>query len=300
MLRAFDLRNGKVLWTFKTGNPIASGPTIFAAGGREYVAVTVGGTPTSSNGGTVSQLFVFTLGTGTTARTTQSVQPAAAWPVTGAAPPNCPPHARRQPVAAFGSPSAAAPSRSRSGEPTARTKPPSRGASRLRGKPVAGAVVAVDRYRLPRRTDAQGRFSVLVDSTLARRHPIHVADRLPCNRGRAPADRRREEDVAVTPRAVCPSVTGSSVFARSRRRAASSSPGAPCASMVPPPPESSCSRIACRGRSRTRAGTPCAARPSSRGQPIETSGRSPSLPTRTATTSPTSPPPTRQGATRSR
>ena len=86
VLRAFDLRKGKVLWTFKTGNPIASGPTIFAAGGREYIAVTVGGTPTSSNGGTASQLFVFTLGTGTTARTTQSVQPAAASPETVAAP----------------------------------------------------------------------------------------------------------------------------------------------------------------------------------------------------------------------
>ena len=128
VLRAFDLETGKVLWTFKTGNPIASGPTIFAAGGKEYVAVTVGGTPTSSNGGTVSQLFVFTLGTGTTARATQSVQPrgglARDWRRA-----HCPPHARRQPVAAFGSPSAAAPSRSRSGEPTARTKPPSRGAS---------------------------------------------------------------------------------------------------------------------------------------------------------------------------
>ena len=38
------------------------GPTIFAAGGKEYVAITVGGTPTSSNGGTASQLQVFTIG----------------------------------------------------------------------------------------------------------------------------------------------------------------------------------------------------------------------------------------------
>ena len=173
VLRAFDLRNGKVLWTFKTGNPIASGPTIFAAGGREYVAVTVGGTPTSSNGGTASQLFVFTLGTGTTARTTQSVQPAAAWPVTGAAP-----NAHRTLVATGGGVRITV---SGGAVPLALWRADSSneatvaGRLGLRGKPVAGAVVAVDRYRLPRRTDAQGRFSVLVDSTLARRHPIHVA-----------------------------------------------------------------------------------------------------------------------------
>ena len=34
--------------------PIAAGPTIFSADGKEYVAVTVGGTPTSSNGGVAS------------------------------------------------------------------------------------------------------------------------------------------------------------------------------------------------------------------------------------------------------
>src|SRR6185503_10254265 len=63
VLRAFDTRSGKVLWTSSPlGAPIAAGPTIFAAGGREYVAITVGGTPTSSNGGTLSQLHVFALG----------------------------------------------------------------------------------------------------------------------------------------------------------------------------------------------------------------------------------------------
>ena len=61
VLRAFDLKTGKVLWTFQTGNPIASGATVFAHDGKEYVAITVGGTPTSSNGGTVSQLQVFSL-----------------------------------------------------------------------------------------------------------------------------------------------------------------------------------------------------------------------------------------------
>ena len=62
VVRAFDLRNGKVLWTFQTSHAIASGPTVYSVGGKEYVAITVGGTPTSSNGGTASELHVFALG----------------------------------------------------------------------------------------------------------------------------------------------------------------------------------------------------------------------------------------------
>ena len=52
VLRAFDVRTGKVLWTFQTGAPIAAGRRVYSVGGKEYVAITVGGTPTSSNGGT--------------------------------------------------------------------------------------------------------------------------------------------------------------------------------------------------------------------------------------------------------
>ena len=62
MLRAFDSKTGKVLWTFQTGRQIAAGPTIFTSGGKEYVAITVGGTPTSSGGGLASQLQVFAIG----------------------------------------------------------------------------------------------------------------------------------------------------------------------------------------------------------------------------------------------
>jgi alcohol dehydrogenase (cytochrome c) len=176
VVRAFDLRKGKVLWTFKTGNPIASGPTIFEAGGKEYLAVTVGGTPTSSNGGTVSQLFVFSLGTQSASRTTQSIR-LASWPVTGAKP--VPSVASRSLSAtgggvritvAGGAVPLALWQANSSNETTIA------GRIVLRGKPVAAAVVAVDRYRLPRKTDAQGRFSVPVDTTLARRHPLHVAD----------------------------------------------------------------------------------------------------------------------------
>ncbi len=44
VVRAFDLKTGKILWKFDTGRPIASGPTIFSAGGKEDIAITVGGT----------------------------------------------------------------------------------------------------------------------------------------------------------------------------------------------------------------------------------------------------------------
>lgn len=63
VLRAFDSRTGKVLWSFQTGAQIAAAPVLYQAGGTEYVAVNVGGTPTSSFGGTsTSRLDVFKLG----------------------------------------------------------------------------------------------------------------------------------------------------------------------------------------------------------------------------------------------
>ncbi len=47
-LRAFDVKTGKVLWTFQTGAQIADGPSIYSINGTEYIAIGVGGTPTSS------------------------------------------------------------------------------------------------------------------------------------------------------------------------------------------------------------------------------------------------------------
>jgi PQQ-dependent dehydrogenase (methanol/ethanol family) len=61
VLRAFDDSSGNVLWSFQTGYQIASGPSIYEDNGKEYLAITVGGTPTSSYGGTASQLQVFAL-----------------------------------------------------------------------------------------------------------------------------------------------------------------------------------------------------------------------------------------------
>ena len=93
VLRAFDLRTGKVLWTFQTGRQIAAGPTIFSAGGKEYIAITVGGTPTSSGGGLASQLQVFALG-GSKAESPRPPGLAAAGP-----PSPSEPAARKQPHA---------------------------------------------------------------------------------------------------------------------------------------------------------------------------------------------------------
>ena len=61
-LRAFDLKSGKVLWSFQTGHQIAAGPAIYSVDGKEYIAITSGGTPTSSNGGISSELQIFALG----------------------------------------------------------------------------------------------------------------------------------------------------------------------------------------------------------------------------------------------
>ena len=183
VLRAFDLTNGKVLWTFQTGRQIAAGPTIFTADGKEYIAITVGGTPTSSGGGLASQLQVFAIGGSKTESpkplSTSSVEPLAS---------------RAAPKAT----TAAAPTRFVAAATTAARKArilidggavsltswtPSTsnlvnvgGRVVFGGSPVVGARIAVDRYVLPRATDSDGRFVSPVDSTLARRHPVTVVD----------------------------------------------------------------------------------------------------------------------------
>jgi PQQ-dependent dehydrogenase (methanol/ethanol family) len=62
VLRAFDAKTGKLLWRFQTGAQIASAPTIYTLDGKEYLALTVGGTPTSSAGGKESRVQIFALG----------------------------------------------------------------------------------------------------------------------------------------------------------------------------------------------------------------------------------------------
>jgi alcohol dehydrogenase (cytochrome c) len=176
LVRAFALKTGKVLWTFNTGRPIASGPTIFSADGKEYVAVTVGGTPTSSNGGTASLLQVFALPGSRSTRASSSARAAA------------------HPVTTIGA--QATTSRSTAAAGAAKARISLQGASvplalwlasssneatvngrlLLGGKPVAGARMGVDRYAAQQTTDANGRFSLRVDRTLPQRHPVHVVD----------------------------------------------------------------------------------------------------------------------------
>ena len=62
VLRAFDTSTGAILWQFQTGGQIAAPPTIYEVAGTQYVAVAIGGTATSSNGGQLSRIDVFALG----------------------------------------------------------------------------------------------------------------------------------------------------------------------------------------------------------------------------------------------
>ena len=175
VLRAFGLKTGKVLDTIQTGHPIASGATVFAAGGHEYVAITVGGTPTSSNGGTASQLQVFTVdGSHSSTRSTQGVASALIRTTTNstARPTKHLTAAAGGARIVVGSPPVALTLWKASTSNQATVS----GRVLLGGHAVTGARVSIDRYVLPRATDANGTFFAPVDSTLAARHPLHVVD----------------------------------------------------------------------------------------------------------------------------
>jgi len=176
-LRAFDAKTGKVLWKFQTGYQIADGPSIYSVNGTEYIAIGVGGTPTSSSGGTVaSQVQVFSLD-GSHAQST---------PPTIAADRRVPASARADAAETH----TAAPTR-RSGNSSARVSGPGdlvvrpwdanssntenvRGHVSIAGRPVAGAVVKIDGWTAPRPTDKTGAFTYPVDITTARGHVATV------------------------------------------------------------------------------------------------------------------------------
>jgi alcohol dehydrogenase (cytochrome c) len=176
VLRAFDLKTGKVLWTFQTGHQIAAGASIYSVGGKEYLAITVGGTPTSSNGGIASELQVFALGGSSTQsppplRVLQSVrQPAAAKPV----------HRARVVHRAAAQGSGSIPTQSglvvrlwgANSSNVARVS----GRVLLNGAPVAGASVSMDRYRIPQSTAKDGTFRTDVDITIPQRRVIRVVE----------------------------------------------------------------------------------------------------------------------------
>jgi PQQ-dependent dehydrogenase (methanol/ethanol family) len=181
-LRAFDVKSGKVLWTFQTGFQIAAGPAVYSVDGNEFVAISVGGTPTSSSGGTVaSQVQVFSLG----GSKTQSSPPAN---LNGTRIPGDVPSAAAAPAAAPARDLAATSARG-----PGRVLPPTplvvqpwnpdtsntqavQGHVMLSGKPVAGAVVQIGGWTNPTPTDSSGAFSYPADNTLALRHVVRVAD----------------------------------------------------------------------------------------------------------------------------
>jgi hypothetical protein len=164
-----------VLWKFDVGRPVASGPTIFSAGGKEYIAVTVGGTPTSSNGGLAALLSVFALPGKSKFAAAPSTQRASAAVV-----PRMKAPARATLAAAAGGKPRIEVGGGAVGlalwQASNSNEAPVSGRILLGGRPVQGARVSVDRFTLPRATDARGVFTANVDRTLARRHPIKVVD----------------------------------------------------------------------------------------------------------------------------
>jgi PQQ-dependent dehydrogenase (methanol/ethanol family) len=183
VLRAFETRTGKVLWTFQTGNQIAAGPSVYSVGGKEYIAVTVGGTPTSSGGGTASKLQVF----GLDGSKQQSPPPVLPARIGGTVPAEATPAAvltagptslRRAAAQAKGSSTARivvdTQLNVRRWQSTGSNEQIATGRLLLRGAPVAGARIRVDRYVVPGLTDSAGRFRYRADVTTPRRHIVAV------------------------------------------------------------------------------------------------------------------------------
>ena len=176
VLRAFDVKTGKVLWTFQTGHPIAAGPSIYSVGGTEYVAITVGGTPTSSNGGTATQLQVFALGHANAALSPRALQAVAERTAPARANPNPKPRPLAHRAARQGSGRIV----TEAGLVVRPWKADSSNVERVTGRvlwddaPVAGAHVVVDDYAVPQPTAKDGSFGYDADITAPLRHVVHV------------------------------------------------------------------------------------------------------------------------------
>jgi alcohol dehydrogenase (cytochrome c) len=184
VLRVFDVSTGKILWTYQTGHQIAAGASIYSVNGTEYVAITVGGTATSSNGGQATQLQVFALG----GSSKQSSAPIGLTTRMPATPPQASRTAQTRRVSRRHVPalraSAAAQGVAKIVTPSAVVVVPWQADSsnvhtvtgRLlwNGKPVVAADVTVDSYQVPQPTNKQGRFSYDIDNTVAGRHVIRV------------------------------------------------------------------------------------------------------------------------------
>jgi PQQ-dependent dehydrogenase (methanol/ethanol family) len=188
-LRAFDLKTGNVLWKFQTGRQIASGPSIFSVGGKQYIAVTLGGSPTSSNGGVLPGLMVFALGGDKTELPPPNNLPKfasgqlAPQSVTNVLAPKTT-VAAKTPAAAKRGSTLTALGRARIATGKALVVRPwnantsnvqfAIGKVFLGNAPVSGAQVRVDRFRLPSVTGRQGSFSYATDITDTGRHEVRV------------------------------------------------------------------------------------------------------------------------------
>jgi len=182
VLRAFDLKTGQILWKFQTGAQIAAGASIFEVDGKEYVAISSGGTPTSSNGGTATTLQVFGLGGSQTQSTPPANLPvfAAAAPSLLLGSPLAVTHSTRSVTVARGAPAAriATPGliQVRPWSPNVTNEQDVTGKVTLAGRPVAGAIVRVDNYFVPAATRSDGTFTFSVDDTVSHRYQVSVAD----------------------------------------------------------------------------------------------------------------------------
>ena len=177
VLRAFDLKNGKVLWSFQTGHQIAAGPAIYSVDGKQYIAITSGGTPTSSNGGIASELQIFAIG----GSKTESKPPLRTLANVAAPVVQATPKAPVAPVARVVSRTGGA---GRMSMQTGLVVQPWKASSNnTRGavgrvfygsRAVAGAVVRVGGYTIPQATAKDGSFVYPVDITVARRYVATV------------------------------------------------------------------------------------------------------------------------------
>jgi hypothetical protein len=208
VLRALDTKTGKVLWTFQTGHQIAAGPSVYAVGGKEYVAITSGGSPTSSGGGTATELQVFALGG------SQKASPPPDLParLAGAARVAAPRGARitppatapaREPAAARAvqrlTALGAARITTQRGLVVRAWRASSSNTQDVTGRvllgstPVQGVRVAVGGYVLPAATAPDGSFRYPVDITVPLHHPVEIvsADRARVRGRPATASERR-------------------------------------------------------------------------------------------------------------
>jgi PQQ-dependent dehydrogenase (methanol/ethanol family) len=206
-LRAFDVKTGSVLWKFQTGRQIAAGPTVYTVNGKEYIAITVGGTVTSSSGGTVaSQLQVFTLGADQTQSPSFTIAmaqrrgaPAAPRRIATPAVHVSAAAVRKAGTAVIIPPR---PIMIQAWNPNTNNTVPAQGRLFLGGKPVAGVRLRTNTGWLTGPTDSSGAFTYPVDNTMPLRYVVTVADASGATIGGRPAGAAQKAALAGTSGAV--------------------------------------------------------------------------------------------------